>query len=104
MASPRFSKTCTQRFCAPSSVDCVAQRSTTSRTPAGGMSVSVRSWRGEKHRTRQVPVSASATRRPSARCSSPASGRSAAKSLVKTKVEAYSGLRAPLARVLPGQR
>ena len=48
MASPRFSKICTQRFVAPSSAVWSAQRSMTSRTSPSGMCVSVRSWRGRE--------------------------------------------------------
>ena len=55
----------------------------------------VRSWRGEKQRTRQRPLSPSATSRPRSASSTEKWGESglrAAKSLVKTKVEVYWGV------------
>ena len=64
IASPRFSKIWTQRLVAPRSVVCVAHRSMTSRTPSGGMCVRVRSCRGEKQTTRQVPGCDSAIEQP----------------------------------------
>jgi hypothetical protein len=65
----------------------------------------VRSWRGEKQTTRQIPGSASATIK-SASLTQPSgvSGRSAAKSFSNTKVLVYRGLRAPPARVFPGHK
>ena len=64
----------------------------------------VRSCRGEKHNTRQVPCSPSARRSPSSTRSIDASGCNAAKSFVKTNVSAYVGFVSPLARVFPGHR
>ena len=64
IASPLFSRTWTQRNDAPSAVVWSAHRSTIERTAAGDIRAIVRSWRGEKQMTRQVPRSPSARRRP----------------------------------------
>ena len=64
-----------------------AQVSTTGRMAGASISASVRSWRGEKHRTRQRPVAGSATRRSSSFTGAMGLwGRRAAKSLSKANV------------------
>ena len=65
MISPRFSKICTERIRpTPSVIVCSTQASTTRSMSATAIMAIVRSWRGEKHSTRQTPDSPSATRRP----------------------------------------
>ena len=63
--------------------------------PPGDIRASVRSWRGEKQMTRQVPRSPSARSSPSRAARSARPGRSAAKSLVNTNVVGV--VRVPLA-------
>ena len=83
---------------------CSAQTSTMRRISGSLMPASVRSWRGEKQTTRQVPRVPSARNSPADTRASDVSGRSAAKSLVNTNVASYAGLAAPLTRTLPGHR
>ena len=98
------------RPCAPARRSPRPTRRRPRGSPAASICASVRSWRGEKQRTRQMPDCGSArsrscgsTRRLGRPARSPA-GSSAGKSLVKANVDAYAGLRSPFARALPGQR
>ena len=86
--------------------DSSAQASTTDRMPGTSMSARVKSCRGEKHRTRQVPRVGWAWSRSSSSGGegAAASGRRAGKSLSNANVDVYAGFVAPFARRLPGQR
>jgi hypothetical protein len=85
--SPLFSNTCTQRYRRPSSMTCSTQASTTWRIAGTGISARVRSCRGEKQITRQVPRSPHALSKGCGAISPiGVSGSSAGKSLVKTNV------------------
>jgi hypothetical protein len=83
---PRFSKTWTHGYVSPSSAVWAAHTSTTLRTASGAIRARPWSWRGEKQMTRLVPLSPSATRRPSVTRSVGESGVRALKSWVNTNV------------------
>src|SRR5215471_3248309 len=99
MAAPLFSNTCTKRQLRLNSSTCAIHSSITARISATDKPASVRSWRGEKHSTRQAPRCALAAKsraetsvaRASARkCAGDAlgdSGRKTGKSLGKAYVE-----------------
>jgi len=67
MSAPRFSKICTcfTQGASPNSWYCCVHTSTTRFTSSCFMRGMVRSWRGEKHTTRQIPLSTLATIKPS---------------------------------------
>ena len=103
--SPRFSKTWTHRYSRAELRGLVGPDVDDAADVRRIHRPSVRSWRGEKQTTRQDPALALGAQQPVVelrRCD--VSGRSAAKSFVKTNVSAYRGLTSPLARVLPGHR
>ena len=88
MISPRFSKICTEATSgrAPRFTVSSTQASTTRSMSATAMRARVRSWRGEKQSTRQTPDFAFGDDQPVLDPLRRRIGRSAAKSLSKTKV------------------
>ena len=87
IAAPRFSKTWTQRYVAPSSVVWSAHTSMTRRIASGAMRAERQVVAGREADDPADPALALGTEEPVApRSPSDVSGRSAAKSLVKTNV------------------
>jgi hypothetical protein len=86
MISPLFSKACTQRCWPPSAAVARPKVSSTSSIARGGSSARLRSWRGEKQTTWQVPATDSVASSGSATAARAVSGRSAAKSFSNTNV------------------